>query len=267
MSFQPGIPRSACVARDPLGSLRSSSPAAEETITSRPSGSQAVHSGSESTRAITSLRPARSTQTTSPADQSEKYSRSPCQRGDSTRPRPVSRVRTPFIVTLPSAARRRVRRSRAAASLQHLHEPWPARSTGDTCHVEPQVVRYSERPELWDAIENLSDEVWPEYNQHGDTLNHYWGQLYDTFPEWQFVLYDPDEKLVLAEGHTIPLAWDGTDDGLGPGIDATIAGAFALRQAGGRATAASALAAEIPPRHQGRRLSGVLLQAMSALAH
>jgi hypothetical protein len=120
--------------------------------------------------------------------------------------------------------------------------------------VEPQVVRYSERPELWEAIENLSDEVWPEYNQRGDTLNHYWGQLYDTFPEWQFVLYDPDEKLVLAEGHTIPLAWDGTDEGLGPGIDATIAGAFAL-------------AAEIPPRHQGRRRSGVLLQAMSALAH
>ncbi len=61
--------------------------------------------------------------------------------------------------------------------------------------MEPQVVRYSERPELWEAIENLSDEVWPEYNQHGDTLNQYWGQLYDTFPEWQFVLYDPDEKL------------------------------------------------------------------------
>jgi hypothetical protein len=64
----------------------------------------------------------------------------------------------------------------------------------DTGIVEPQVVRDSERPELWDAIENVSDEVWPEYNQHGDTLNHYWGQLYDTFPEWQFVLYDTDEK-------------------------------------------------------------------------
>jgi hypothetical protein len=31
--------------------------------------------------------------------------------------------------------------------------------------------------------------------------------------------------------------------------------------------AASALAAKIPPRHQGRRLSGVILKAMSALAH
>src|SRR6266540_3312106 len=41
---------------------------------------------------------ARSTAITSPADQSEKYNRSPCQRGDSTRPRPVSSVRTSFIL-------------------------------------------------------------------------------------------------------------------------------------------------------------------------
>jgi len=34
--------------------------------------------------------------------------------------------------------------------------------------VSPQVVRYSERPELWESISSLSDEVWPEYNQHGD---------------------------------------------------------------------------------------------------
>jgi GNAT superfamily N-acetyltransferase len=132
--------------------------------------------------------------------------------------------------------------------------------------VDPLVIRYSERPELWDSISDLSDEVWPEYNLHGEFLNHYWGQLYDAFPEWQFVLYDPDEQTVLAEGHTIPVAWDGTDTGLGPGIDATLAAAFELRAAGGRPTAVSALAAEIPPRHQGRRLSGVLLTAMAGLA-
>jgi hypothetical protein len=106
--------------------------------------------------------------------------------------------------------------------------------------MEPQVVRYSERPDLWDSIRGLTDEVWPEYNQHGET--------------------------VLAEGHTVPLAWDGTDADLGPGIDATIASAFELRERGGRPTAVSALAAEIPPRHQGRHLSGVLLTAMAGLA-
>ena len=130
----------------------------------------------------------------------------------------------------------------------------------------PEVVCYSERPELWDDIEGLSAEVWPEYNMHGEVPGRYWDRLYDAFPEWQFVLYDPAAGTVLAEGNTIPVAWDGTDDGLGPGIDATIAAGFGLRAAAGRPTAVSALAAKIPPRHQGRRLSGVLLTAMAGLA-
>ena len=132
--------------------------------------------------------------------------------------------------------------------------------------VDPEVVRYSERPELWESLRGLTDEVWPEYNQHGDELNRYWARLYDVFPGWQFVLWDPGDAAVLAEGHTIPVAWDGTDPGLGPGIDAAIAGGFALREARRRPTAVCALAAEIPPRHRGRRLSGVLLQAMAGLA-
>jgi hypothetical protein len=98
--------------------------------------------------------------------------------------------------------------------------------------VDPQIVRYSERPELWDARGDQFDDVWPEYNQHGDELNYYWRQLYDVFPEWQFMLVDPADQTILAEGHTVPVAWDGTDEDLGPGIDATIAGAFRLRAAG-----------------------------------
>jgi hypothetical protein len=132
--------------------------------------------------------------------------------------------------------------------------------------VGPQIVRYSQRPGLWEGISGLSGEVCPEYNQNGDTLNHYWAQLYDVFPDWQFVLWDPGDGTVLAEGHTIPVAWDGTDPGPGPGIDAAIAGGFALREARGRPTAVCALAAEIPPRHRGRHLSGVLLQAMAGMA-
>jgi hypothetical protein len=54
--------------------------------------------------------------------------------------------------------------------------------------VDVEVVRYSERPELWESIGDLSEEVWPAYNVHGETLIYYWGQLYEVFPEWQFVL-------------------------------------------------------------------------------
>jgi hypothetical protein len=80
--------------------------------------------------------------------------------------------------------------------------------------VDPQVVRYSERPELWDSIGDLSGEVWPEYNLHGEVLNYYWAQLYDVFPEWQFVLYDPGEQMVLAEVRAASgLAPDGREGG------------------------------------------------------
>ena len=35
------------------------------------------------------------------------------------------------------------------------------------------AYRFSERPELWERISDLSAEVWPEYNRHGDILNRY----------------------------------------------------------------------------------------------
>jgi hypothetical protein len=132
--------------------------------------------------------------------------------------------------------------------------------------TEPEVVRYTDRPELWERLSDLSSEVWPEYNLHGDVLNQYWNQLYTTFPEWQFVLFDAAAGQVLAEGHTIPVAWDGTDAGLGPGIDASISAGFALQATGGTPAALCALAAEIPPQHQGRGLSPLMLRAMAGLA-
>jgi GNAT superfamily N-acetyltransferase len=128
------------------------------------------------------------------------------------------------------------------------------------------TVRYSERAELWQRIANLSSRVWPEYNLHADATNRYWGRLYDDFPDFQFVLYDDERDEVLAEGHTIPCTWDGTAAGLGPGIDHTIAAAFALREAGGAANALSALAAEVLPERRERGLSSVMLRAMAGVA-
>jgi hypothetical protein len=127
------------------------------------------------------------------------------------------------------------------------------------------AVRYSDDPILWQRIGGLSAEVWPEYNRHGDVLNVYWNRLYEVFPDYQFVLYDQESDEVLAEGHTVPTTWDGTVEGLGPGIDASIAG-FELRARGGAPSALCALAAEIPPRNRGRRLAGLILGHMAATA-
>lgn len=99
-------------------------------------------------------------------------------------------------------------------------------------------------PSLGRTPAAVSKALWPEYNSHGEVLNRYWGGLFEEFPEFQFVLYD-DQNGVLAEGHTVPCAWDGTTEGLGDRIDAMIADAFEARGTGRNPTALRVLAAEI----------------------
>jgi GNAT superfamily N-acetyltransferase len=129
-----------------------------------------------------------------------------------------------------------------------------------------QVVRYAERPELWKDTATITREVWPEYNLHSEDPNGYWGQRDEVFPEFQFALYDDEQDVVIAEGHTVPCEWDGTAEGLGEGIDAMIASAFATHHAGRRPTALCALAAEIRPRFQGGGLAKRMLDVMADLA-
>jgi GNAT superfamily N-acetyltransferase len=128
------------------------------------------------------------------------------------------------------------------------------------------AARYSDRPELWRETDEISEEVWPEYNLHGAVLGRYWGRLYSELPDFQFVLYDDDRDEVLAEGHTAPTPWDGTVTGLGPGIDEMITAAFGALDTGARSTALCALAAEIRPQFQGLGLASRILDVMSDLA-
>jgi GNAT superfamily N-acetyltransferase len=128
------------------------------------------------------------------------------------------------------------------------------------------VVSYSEQPELWAGTDSVSEQVWPEYNLHGDRLGVYWERLFSDFPGFQYVLHDDQADVVLAEGHTLPCPWDGTISGLGDGIDAVVAAAFEAYDAGRPATALCALAAEILPQFQGRGLADRMLDVMTGLA-
>ena len=65
------------------------------------------------------------------------------------------------------------------------------------------AIRYSENSGLWERIGDLSAEVWPEYNLHGDVLSQFWNRLYEVFPDYQFVLYDQEAEEVLAEAHEV----------------------------------------------------------------
>jgi GNAT superfamily N-acetyltransferase len=129
-----------------------------------------------------------------------------------------------------------------------------------------EMIRYSERPELWEDSASIALEVWPEYNIHSEDPENYWGRLPDEFPGFQFVLYDDETDELIARGRTIPCVWDGTPEGLGDGITPMLAAAFEARRLGQDPTALCALAAEIRPRFQGRGLADRMLDEMAELA-
>ena len=117
----------------------------------------------------------------------------------------------------------------------------------------------AERPDLWERG-IPSESVWPEYNLHGDVLNQWWGHLDEDLADYQFVLYDEAADEVVAEGHTGPIVWDGSDASLPAGIDDALQG---VTDAG---DTLCALAAEVSPTAQQRGLARELLAGMRLVA-
>jgi hypothetical protein len=128
-----------------------------------------------------------------------------------------------------------------------------------------RIATAENRPDLW-ARGVPDEDVWPEYNLHGDVLNRYWYRLEEDLPGFQFVIYDDATDEVLAEAHTAPCWWNGTEDGLGDGIDATVMELFDRIDQGLPPNTLCALAAEIPPRSRERNLSSIIVEAMRDLA-
>lgn len=128
-----------------------------------------------------------------------------------------------------------------------------------------EVFTATERPDLWVAVRDgqAFRDVWPEYNLHGNLTPRYFGELVPRFAHLQILFVDQRSQEVVARGRTIPFRWDGTLEDLPAGIDAVgLRGVDCPR----RPTALSALAAEVALQRQGIGLSGLLVQAMAAVA-
>lgn len=121
----------------------------------------------------------------------------------------------------------------------------------------------AERPDLWEVSRSAFRDVWPEYNQHGNRTAEYFGELFPRFPAFQVLIFERRTERIVARGRAIPFSWDGSLDDLPAGIDAVGLRAVADDRP---PTALSALAAEVDPGHQGRGLSGAVLQAMAEAA-
>jgi hypothetical protein len=122
------------------------------------------------------------------------------------------------------------------------------------------VASAAERPELIEPAWERMRDVLPEYNNHGDVLNVYWGRLLDEVPEFQFHVVDGDEP--VARARSIPIRWGGTVEDLPPGIDGAIARGFDE----GGANVLCALLIAVAGSSQGAGVSRFALEGMLAIA-
>jgi hypothetical protein len=128
-----------------------------------------------------------------------------------------------------------------------------------------EIVTVAERPELKPQVHRLNPSVWPEFMLHDAVSARYWRPLFQTFEKFQIVLRDENDH-VLAAGSSIPLAWDGTEQGLPAGWDAALEQGFKDEEAGAKATALCGLAVSVARSHQGQGLSGILIRGMKSIA-
>jgi hypothetical protein len=103
-------------------------------------------------------------------------------------------------------------------------------------------------------------DVLPEYNNHGDVLNRYWGRLTEELPGFQFHVVDGEEP--VARARSIPIRWDGTVDDLPAGIDGAIERGF--EEGGG--TVLCALLIAVSRKAQRRGVSRSALEGMIGIA-
>lgn len=126
-------------------------------------------------------------------------------------------------------------------------------------------VTLAQRPEMEAEMPRLHSESWPEFLLYDPTAIRYWGSLFATFADFQYVLCD-ESGTALAAGHTLPFAWDGTVEGLPAGWDATLEQGFSDREQGHTPTALCGLSIVIAPGVQGKGLSESMARAMKEIA-
>jgi GNAT superfamily N-acetyltransferase len=129
-----------------------------------------------------------------------------------------------------------------------------------------RVARFSERPDLDDALGDLSVAVWPEFMLHDMVCNNLWEELFVRWPEAQLIAYDDDTGDLVGAGNSIPFAWDGSVPGLPDGVDEVLMIGVAGNDRGEPPTTLSALMAAVAPARRGERISGKLIEAMRGVA-
>ncbi|HET9519598.1 MAG TPA: hypothetical protein VFO73_00965 [Candidatus Limnocylindrales bacterium] len=127
------------------------------------------------------------------------------------------------------------------------------------------LVSLAERPDLISPSDHFNGAAWPAFMLESPVANGLFGRCFRDWPQLQFVLLDADGSMV-ATSNAMPLAWDGTDDGLPAGWEDQVIRSVADFDAGRPPNTLGAMQIVTDPNARGSGLSGTMVGAMRAAA-
>jgi hypothetical protein len=125
------------------------------------------------------------------------------------------------------------------------------------------IASWDERPDLDPALDELLAATWPAFMLEDEVANAHFGRAYDDWPRFQTLLINSSGTLV-AIGNAMPLAWDGTDEGLPEGWREQVVKSVADLEAGVPPDTLGAMQIAMRGDLRGAGLSGTMVGAMRA---
>jgi GNAT superfamily N-acetyltransferase len=115
-------------------------------------------------------------------------------------------------------------------------------------------------------VRGVTKEVWPEFMLHDPVANENWHELLDRFADYQFALFDRQNRRVAGMGNSFPLRWDeGLEDLPDRGWDWAFEEAVRTHRQGTSPNFHCAIQIVIRPDYRGQGLSRPMIEAVRAV--
>jgi GNAT superfamily N-acetyltransferase len=128
------------------------------------------------------------------------------------------------------------------------------------------IVTGSECPEAAEKFYEQKSRIWPEFMRRDKVANKLWHPyLNEIFKDFQLYLLNEHEE-PIAVGHSMPLTWDGTVDGLPVGWNDCLTRGAADHKVGRSPNTLAAIEISIQPEFRGQGVSYRMIEALRSLA-